>query len=87
MKYSNVLYKLVGKVGGNMSLINVSNLSFGYDGCIDNLFEDVSFQIDTDWKLGLIGRNGKGKTTFLRLLLGEYPYKGKIGRASCRERV
>jgi len=66
--------------GGNMSLINVSNLSFGYDGCIDNLFEDVSFQIDTDWKLGLIGRNGKGKTTFLRLLLGEYPYKGSISK-------
>ena len=63
-----------------MSLINVSNLSFGYDGCIDNLFEDVSFQIDTDWKLGLIGRNGKGKTTFLRLLLGEYPYKGSISK-------
>ena len=27
-----------------------------------NIFEDVSFNIDTDWKLGLIGRNGKGKT-------------------------
>ena len=52
-----------------MSLINVSNLSFGYDGNIDNIFEDVSFHIDTDWKLGLIGRNGKGKTTFLKLLL------------------
>ena len=46
-----------------MSLINVSNLSFRYDGSIENIFEDVSFQLDTDWKLGLIGRNGKGKTT------------------------
>lgn len=63
-----------------MSLINVSNLTFGYDGKIDNLFEDVSFQIDTDWKLGLIGRNGKGKTTFLKLLLGKYPYKGNISK-------
>ena len=61
-----------------MSLINVSNLSFGYDGNIDNIFEDVSFNIDTDWKLGLIGRNGKGKTTFLKLLQGKYEYKGKI---------
>ena len=66
--------------GGNMSLINVSNLSFRYDGSIENIFEDVSFQLDTDWKLGLIGRNGKGKTTFLKLLLGEYSYKGNISK-------
>ena len=34
--------------------------------------------MDTDWKLGFIGRNGKGKTTFLNLLLGNYEYLGKI---------
>ena len=34
--------------------------------------------MDTDWKLGFIGRNGKGKTTFLNLLLGKYEYKGSI---------
>ena len=61
-----------------MSLINVSGLTFYYDGNYDNIFEDVSFQIDTDWKLGFIGRNGKGKTTFLNLLLGKYEYKGSI---------
>ena len=44
-----------------MSLINVNNLTFGYDGALNNVFENVSFSIDTDWKLGLIGRNGKGK--------------------------
>ncbi|MCI8352244.1 MAG: ABC-F type ribosomal protection protein [Clostridia bacterium] len=63
-----------------MSLINVSNLSFGYDGSINNVFENVSFNIDTDWKLGLIGRNGKGKTTFLKLLLGKYEYQGTISK-------
>ena len=36
-------------------------------GSFDTVFENVSFGIDTDWKLGLIGRNGKGKTTFLNL--------------------
>lgn len=61
-----------------MSLINVTNLTFAYDGSYDNLFENVSFQIDTDWKLGFTGRNGRGKTTFLNLLLGKYEYSGSI---------
>lgn len=61
-----------------MSLINVTNLTFGYDGSYDDIFENVSFQIDTDWKLGFTGRNGRGKTTFFNLLLGKYEYKGKI---------
>lgn len=61
-----------------MSLINVNNLTFGYDGSLENVFEKVSFHIDTDWKLGLIGRNGKGKTTFLKLLLGKLEFQGTI---------
>ena len=61
-----------------MSLIDVQNLTFAYDGSYENIFEDISFQIDTDWRLGFVGRNGRGKTTFLRLLLGQYPYQGKI---------
>lgn len=61
-----------------MSLINVANLTFGYEGSYDNIFENVSFQIDTDWKLGFTGRNGRGKTTFLNLLLGKYEYRGAI---------
>ena len=64
-----------------MSIINVKNLTFRYDGSPNNVFENVSFNIDTDWKLGLIGRNGKGKTTFLKLLLGEYEYKGTITKS------
>ena len=61
-----------------MAQINVTNLTFGYDGSFDNIFENVSFSVDTDWKLGFIGRNGKGKTTFLHLLLGKYEYTGSI---------
>ncbi len=61
-----------------MSLINVTNLTFAYEGSYDNIFENVSFQIDTDWKLGFTGRNGRGKTTFLNLLLGKYEYNGNI---------
>lgn len=61
-----------------MSLINVTDLTFAYEGSYDNVFEHASFQIDTDWKLGFTGRNGRGKTTFLRLLMGDYHYSGTI---------
>ena len=61
-----------------MSLISVNHLTFYYEGSSDYIFEDVSFQIDTDWRLGFIGRNGRGKTTFLKLLMGEYEYRGSI---------
>ena len=66
------------KRGAKIAQISVSNLSFSYDGSIDTVFENISFNIDTQWKLGFIGRNGKGKTTFLNLLLGKYSYQGEI---------
>ncbi len=61
-----------------MSQILVRDLTFSYDTAYDNIFEHVSFLIDTDWRLGFIGRNGKGKTTLLKLLLGKYEYQGSI---------
>lgn len=61
-----------------MSMIKVENLTFSYPSSYDNIFDNVSFQIDTDWKLGFVGRNGRGKTTLLNLLLNKYEYSGKI---------
>lgn len=61
-----------------MAIIKVDNLTFHYPYIYDNIFEKTSFVLDTDWKLGFIGRNGKGKTTFLKLLQGEYAYDGQI---------
>ena len=61
-----------------MSMIKVENLTFSYDSSFDYIFENADFQIDTDWKLGFVGRNGRGKTTLLNLLLGKYEYTGKI---------
>ena len=61
-----------------MAQIKVSNLTFSYDTNYENIFGNVSFEIDTDWKLGFIGRNGRGKTTFLNLLRGKYKYSGTI---------
>lgn len=59
-------------------MIDINNLTFQYEGSFDPVFEDVTFRIDTDWKLGFTGRNGRGKTTFCNLLLGRYDYKGSI---------
>lgn len=42
-----------------MSMIRVENLTFSYPSSADAIFNEVSFQIDTDWKLGFIGRNGR----------------------------
>lgn len=61
-----------------MSLIDIKNLSFAYDGSAEKVFDNVSFQIDTGWRLGFTGRNGRGKTTFLKLLMGELEYTGSI---------
>ena len=61
-----------------MSLLQVSELTFCYEGSFDNIFDKISFSIDTNWRMGFIGRNGKGKTTFLNLLLGKYEYEGSI---------
>ena len=61
-----------------MSQIRVGDLTFHYQGSYDNIFEHTSFSIDTSWKLGFVGRNGRGKTTFLKLLMGEHDYEGSI---------
>lgn len=61
-----------------MAMIRVDNLSFSYDTSGDVIFDNVNFTIDTDWKLGFVGRNGRGKTTFLKLLLDEEKYTGTI---------
>lgn len=61
-----------------MALIDIRNLTFEYPGSLEAVFSDLDLQLDTDWKLGFIGRNGYGKTTFLKLLMNEYPYKGRI---------
>ncbi|MFA7533306.1 MAG: ATP-binding cassette domain-containing protein, partial [Tissierellaceae bacterium] len=63
-----------------MALIDIKDLTFEYPGGIEPIFEKLNLQLDTAWKLGLIGRNGYGKTTFLKLLMGEYDYEGNIAK-------
>lgn len=61
-----------------MSMIQIKDLSFSFDGNADPVFDHCSVLLDTDWKTGLIGRNGRGKTTLLHLLQNKYPYEGTI---------
>ena len=50
-------------------LISAENMSFGFNGT--SLLEDVSFCLSEGERVGLIGGNGEGKTTLIRLILGE----------------
>lgn len=61
-----------------MSVIEAEQLTFGYENSPELVFEKLSFRLDTAWKLGLIARNGKGKTTLLRLMAGEMEHGGSL---------
>ncbi len=64
-----------------MAKIEIKDLSYYYDEFYHPVFEHVNLRLDSDWNLGLIGRNGKGKTTLLNLLSGELePSSGSIDR-------
>lgn len=62
-----------------MAKIVINNLSYSYIQYYSPIFEHINLILDTNWKLGLIGRNGRGKTTFLNLIRGKLtPDSGKI---------
>ncbi len=64
-----------------MANILCRTVSFGYDGTERNVFTDLDLVIDTGWRTALTGRNGRGKTTLLRLIQGELtPDRGHIER-------
>ena len=50
-------------------LLSADNLSFGFNG--GSLLENVCFSLNEGDRVGLIGANGEGKTTLIRLILGE----------------
>ena len=62
-----------------MALINLRNVSLAYGG--PPLFEQVDFQIEPGERVCLVGRNGTGKSTFMKLLSGDIlPDEGEIVR-------
>lgn len=62
------------------TVMEIKDLAFSYDGNIDNaLFKGLEFEINSDDRVGIIGKNGKGKSTLLNVLAGELKQiKGEI---------
>ncbi|MEA3435854.1 MAG: ATP-binding cassette domain-containing protein, partial [Thermodesulfobacteriota bacterium] len=58
-------------------MINVENLTKSFGG--HTLFEDISFRLNPKERIGLVGRNGHGKTTLFKLIAGdELPDSGSL---------
>ncbi|MDE6411674.1 MAG: ABC-F family ATP-binding cassette domain-containing protein [Clostridia bacterium] len=58
-------------------LITLNNVTFSYTG--EKIFSDVSLSIDEGERVGFIGGNGEGKTTLIKLILGELnPEQGTV---------
>jgi ATP-binding cassette subfamily B protein len=53
--------------------IEFQNVSFTYEGSERPVLTNVSFKINADEKIALVGNNGAGKTTIVKLLCGLYP--------------
>ncbi len=60
-------------------MISIDNLSVSYGGW--TLFDQISFLINPKDRIGLVGKNGAGKTTILKLIAGEQiPTSGAVTR-------
>ena len=71
-----IMFEEVGRIKGN--IISVDNISYNYNN--NNIILDsISCGIDIDSRIVLVGKNGSGKSTFIKLLMGELtPTKGDV---------
>ena len=59
--------------------VEVDNIAFAYEGAERKIFNNLSFSINAGERIAVIGENGVGKTTLLKLLMGEVqPQFGSI---------
>ena len=64
-----------------MNIINVENITKSYTG--RKLFAEASFYVQEHEKIGIIGINGTGKSTLLKIIAGqEEPDEGKVTKAN-----
>ncbi len=80
---SNISFAFHGSTNQFSNILSCENLTFGYDNEENEniLLDNIHFSIIRDDKIFLIGRNGIGKTTFIKLLVGELqPKRGKVTR-------
>jgi len=61
------------------SIMEAQDLTFSYNGNDSPLIDHVNFNVESNDKICIIGKNGKGKTTLLKLLAGILPpSEGKV---------
>ncbi len=53
-------------------MLNIHNLSVSFQG--EYLFEEITFRLGNGDRIGLVGKNGAGKSTMLRIISGEQQY-------------
>ena len=74
-----IFYNLKSSEIASKILIKAENLSKQYDNTL--LFADSNFSIENGEKVALIGDNGTGKTTLLKIILGEESFSGSLWKA------
>ena len=63
----------------NQSILNLKNIK-KYIG-VREIFSDISFNVHEHDKIAIVGQNGKGKTTLLKIIMGEEEYdEGETGK-------
>lgn len=67
------------KKAGELESIEFKNVSFTYPGANKPSLKNVSFRIDKNETVAIVGKNGAGKSTFVKLLLRFYdPDEGEV---------
>ena len=73
-KINNKRFEIIGKRAAKFlefnNKISFKNISFSYEKKREKIFDDLNFEIKRGQLVGIYGESGKGKTTFVNLLLG-----------------